>query len=133
MPKSTETSATGQSVDYLVDSIIMGIGRKSPMILDNLGISIVDIRNEMEKTGDMAKAVANIIDREMANAGNTADTSATKVAQMTTAWTNFKTILGSLFTGGVANSFSWLTNWLNETNRILSSETIPSKGIKMNL
>ena len=31
----------------------------------------------------------------------------------------------SLFTGGVANSFSWLTNWLNETNRILSSETIP--------
>jgi len=116
---------TGQSVDYLVDSIIMGIGRKSPMILDNLGISIVDIRNEMEKTGDMAKAVANIIDREMANAGNTVDTSATKVAQMTTAWTNFKTILGSLFTGGVANSFSWLTNWLNETNRILSSETIP--------
>ena len=103
----------------------MGIGRKSPMILDNLGISIVDIRNEMEKTGDMAKAVANIIDREMANAGNTVDTSATKVAQMTTAWTNFKTILGSLFTGGVANSFSWLTNWLNETNRILSSETIP--------
>ena len=44
---------------------------------------------------------------------------------MTTAWTNFKTILGGLFTGGVANSFSWLTNWLNETNRILSSETIP--------
>ena len=42
-----------------------------------------------------------------------------------TAWANFKTILGSLFTGGVANSFSWLTNWLNETNRILSSETIP--------
>ena len=103
----------------------MGIGRKSPMILDNLGISIVDIRNEMEKTGDMAKAIANIIDREMANSGNTVDTSATKVAQMTTAWTNFKTILGSLFTGGVANSFSWLTNWLNETNRILSSETIP--------
>ena len=116
---------TGQSVDYLVDSIIMGIGRKSPMILDNLGISIVDIRNEMEKTGDMAKAVANIIDREMANAGNTVDTSATKVAQMTTAWTNFKEVLGGLFTGGVANSFSWLTNWLNDTNRILSSETIP--------
>ena len=94
---------TGQSVDYLVDSIIMGIGRKSPMILDNLGISIVDIRNEMEKTGDMAKAVANIIDREMANAGNTVDTSATKVAQMTTAWTNFKTILGSLFKIGRAH------------------------------
>jgi hypothetical protein len=29
---------TGQSVDYLVQSIVTGIGRKSPLILDNLGI-----------------------------------------------------------------------------------------------
>ena len=32
---------TGQSVDYLVDSIIMGIGRKSPMILDKDRKSVV--------------------------------------------------------------------------------------------
>ena len=84
---------TGQSVDYLVDSIIMGIGRKSPMILDNLGISILDIRNEMEKTGDMAKAVANIINSEMANAGTSADTAATKFGQLSAKWEDFKTAL----------------------------------------
>ena len=115
---------TGQSVDYLVDSIIMGIGRKSPMILDNLGISIVDIRNEMEKTGDMAKAVANIIDREMANAGNTVDTSATKVAQMTTAWTNFKEALGTQVTQALADSTNWLTRWIIESKKILDSDII---------
>lgn len=30
---------TGQSVDYMTDSIVTGLGRKSPLILDNLGIS----------------------------------------------------------------------------------------------
>lgn len=33
---------TGQSVDYLTNSIVLGIGRQSKMILDNLGI-IVDL------------------------------------------------------------------------------------------
>ena len=33
---------TGQSLDYMVDSIVTGLGRKSPMILDNLGLSVAD-------------------------------------------------------------------------------------------
>ena len=35
---------TGESVDYLVNSIVMGIGRKSPLILDNLGISAISLK-----------------------------------------------------------------------------------------
>ena len=101
---------TGQSVDYLVDSIIMGIGRKSPMILDNLGISILDIRNEMEKTGDMAKAVANIINSEMANAGTAADTAATKFGQLSAKWEDFKTALGGGLSEGSKSPVSWLTS-----------------------
>ena len=34
---------TGQSLDYMVDSIVTGLGRKSPMILDNLGLSAAEI------------------------------------------------------------------------------------------
>ena len=49
LPKLLEFAAiraqqTGQSVDYLVDSIVTGIGRKSPLILDNLGISAVALK-----------------------------------------------------------------------------------------
>ena len=51
---------TGQSVDYLVNSIVTGLGRKSKMILDNLGISATEIDEKMKKTGDMTKAVGEI-------------------------------------------------------------------------
>ena len=117
---------TGQSVDYLVDSIIMGIGRKSPMILDNLGISILDIRNEMEKTGDMAKAVANIINSEMANAGTAADTAATKFGQLSAKWDDFKTALGGGLSEGSKSPVSWLTSALETMTNYIKSETIPT-------
>ena len=117
---------TGQSVDYLVDSIIMGIGRKSPMILDNLGISILDIRNEMEKTGDMAKAVANIINSEMANAGTAADTAATKFGQLSAKWNDFKTALGGGLSEGSKSPVSWLTSALETMTNYIKSETIPT-------
>jgi len=42
---------TGESVDFLVNSIISGIGRKSPLILDNLGISAVRLRKELKGVG----------------------------------------------------------------------------------
>ncbi|MBQ1772919.1 MAG: hypothetical protein IIZ97_01540, partial [Prevotella sp.] len=52
---------TGQSVDYMVDSIVTGLGRKSLMILDNLGLSANEVKEKMKETGDMTKAVGEII------------------------------------------------------------------------
>lgn len=60
---------TGQSVDYLTDSIITGLGRKSLLILDNLGLSAAEVNEEMAKTGDLMAAVAAIVDRQLAQAG----------------------------------------------------------------
>ena len=117
---------TGQSVDYLVESIIMGIGRKSPMILDNLGISIVDIRNQMAKTGDMAKAVANIINEQMANAGKAADTAATNFGRLSATWENFKEALGSGLAEGTKNPVSFLTQALQALTNYVNAETIPT-------
>lgn len=81
---------TGQSVDYLTESIILGIARKSIPIMDNLGISSVELQSEFAKTGDFAKAAANIIEREMYNAGEVLDTMGTKVQQISTKWENWK-------------------------------------------
>ncbi|KAA6348655.1 hypothetical protein EZS27_003888 [termite gut metagenome] len=67
---------TGQSVDYLADSIITGIGRKSPLILDNLGISAVRLREETKKTGDFASAAINIVNEELSKQGDLAETTA---------------------------------------------------------
>jgi len=67
---------TGQSIDYLVDSIVTGLGRKSLMILDNLGLSASEIKEKMAETGDMTKAVGEIIRDQMAKAGEYTSTAA---------------------------------------------------------
>ena len=72
---------TGQSVDYMVDSIVTGLGRKSLMILDNLGLSATQIKDKMAETGDMTKAVGEIIREQMANAGEYVETAADRAAQ----------------------------------------------------
>lgn len=55
---------TGQSVDYLVESIITGLGRQSVLILDNLGLSAKEISEEAKNTGDFFQAAFKIIERE---------------------------------------------------------------------
>ena len=72
---------TGQSVDYMVESIVTGLGRKSLMILDNLGLSATQIKDKMKETGDMTKAVGEIIREQMANAGDYIETAADRAAQ----------------------------------------------------
>lgn len=72
---------TGQDVNYLVDSIVTGLGRKSLPILDNLGLSAEEIRNRMEETGDMTTAVAQIIQERMEAAGGYVETASDRAAQ----------------------------------------------------
>ena len=72
---------TGQSVDYMVDSIVTGLGRKSLMILDNLGLSAAQIKERMAETGDMTKAVADIIKEQMSEAGEYVETAADSAAR----------------------------------------------------
>lgn len=72
---------TGQSVDYMVDSIVTGLGRKSLMILDNLGLSANEIKEKMKGTGDMTKAVGAIIREQMQKAGDYVETAADRAAQ----------------------------------------------------
>ena len=74
LPKLLEFAAvrakqTGQSVEFLADSIVTGIGRKSALILDNLGISLTAINEELKVTPDYAQAVGNIASRELEKMG----------------------------------------------------------------
>lgn len=85
---------TGQSVDYMTNSIVTGLGRKSVMILDNLGISASEIKEEMAKTGDMATAVGNIIDKQLAEAGEHFETASEREQQATTDVANAQLQLG---------------------------------------
>ena len=88
---------TGQSVDYMVDSIVTGLGRKSLMILDNLGLSAAQIKERMAETGDMTKAVGAIIREEMAKAGDYVETAADRATQANVALQNKMEELGRKF------------------------------------
>ena len=88
---------TGQSVDYMADSIVTGLGRKSVMILDNLGLSATEIRERMKETGDMTKAVGDIIREQMQKAGDYVETAADRAAQANVSLQNKMEELGRKF------------------------------------
>ena len=88
---------TGESVDYLVNSIVTGIGRKSPLILDNLGISAVQLKEKLHGVGmetasvaQIAKAVGDIAADAMRESGDIIDSNAIKIQRLGTIWQDFK-------------------------------------------
>jgi hypothetical protein len=111
---------TGQSVDYLVESIVTGIGRKSPLILDNLGISTTRLKEkfngaalEAQSIADVARAVGDIATEELGKMGTAVDTAADKMVRLSTTWQNFKASVGELIAPAASGFLEGLTNMLN--------------------
>ena len=88
---------TGESIDYMVDSIVTGLGRKSLPILDNLGLSAAEIKEEMKNGGDMTTAVAKIIEKQMQAAGDYVETAADRAKQKEVELQNALEQLGQTF------------------------------------
>lgn len=87
---------TGQSIDYMVNSIVTGLGRKSTLRLDNVGLSLAEINTEVAKAGNFFDGVFNIIERENAKAGEYFDTTKDKLEQQRVASENLKMAWGNL-------------------------------------
>jgi hypothetical protein len=87
---------TGESVERLVEQLVLGIGRQSVMRLDDLGLNARRVNEEFKKTGDFAAAVALIIEEEMGKAakitGGFAEVSENASAKIT----NLKLMFGQL-------------------------------------
>ena len=86
--------ATGESVDYMVESFVTGLGRQSIKILDNLGISAAELRERMAEGATMAEAVGAIMDEEFKKVGERVTTTSMKVDQQRASITNLKTEVG---------------------------------------
>lgn len=88
---------TGESIDYMVDSITTGLGRQSKQILDNLGISAAELTKRMNEGKTMTEAVADIIREEMGKAGDYINTASDKAAQADVKIKNAMEQLGQTF------------------------------------
>ena len=115
---------TGQSVDYLVESIVTGIGRKSPLILDNLGISTTRLKEkfngaalEAQSIADVAKAVGDIAGEELGKMGDAVDTAADKMNRLSTSWQNFKTSVGEAIAPAASGFLEGLTSMLDQLGK----------------
>ncbi len=120
---SVRAKQTGQSVDYLVDSIVTGIGRKSKLILDNLGISAVQLGEAMNgvsmeaaTVGEVAEAVGKIASENLKSMGEMSENASTKLERLSANWTNLKVAIGE-----ASNSTGVLGKVTDELNMVLES------------
>jgi len=61
-------AATGESMDYMITSLVRGVGRMSPMILDNLGIQ-VSLSDAVERASEMFGVEADALSKTQQQAG----------------------------------------------------------------
>lgn len=125
---ATRAQQTGQEVDYLVNSIVMGIGMKSILRLDNLGLSATKLKEELggvsvkaASVAEITRVVAKVAEESQEKLGGYFETSATKVAQLSTKWEEFKVSLSK----GVGGS--WLTTFLTD---VVDSWTTTVEGLR---
>lgn len=93
---SVRATQTGQSVDYLKQSMVEGLSKESKLRIDNLGISTAKLNEELERTPNFVQAVANIAKTEIAKAGNILDEAASSSQKWNATLENTQLKLGKL-------------------------------------
>ena len=123
---------TGQSVDYLVDSIVMGLGRQSLLILDNLGFSAKEIRDNMKDGSTMAEAVGKIIKKEMGGATTAMNNAETASQRFGASLKNMMVAIGE--GTGIKNAWNatlgWMAEKFNKITQVMELESVGT-GIKL--
>lgn len=112
---------TGQSVDYLVNSIVTGIGRKSPLILDNLGISAVQLKEKLKgvevgsaSVAEVTKAVGEIARESLNITGELTETSKTRAEQSKASWANVKLELATVLEPAISRATTILASFVGK-------------------
>lgn len=126
---SMQAQKMGESVDFMAESITTGLARGSVMILDNLGISAKELREEMQKTGDLTEAAFNVINKKIAESGGIIETSEIITARWGARWENIKASAGGLLdtvlvkiSPVLESIWEWLNAlWKNSTKFIIDT------------
>ena len=126
---SRRAQETGESVDFLVQSIVTGIGRKSPMILDNLGISTTRLKDEFngaaveaQSIGDVTAAVARIAKEEMGSAGAAFTSTADRAAAFKASLDNVKMAIGEGINAVLGPMLEKMTGIFNVVTDLLGTK-----------
>lgn len=120
---------TGESVDYMVDSFVTGLGRESVKILDNLGISTIELQEKTKELGSMAAAVGVIMDEEFENAGERVESTSMKIDAQRTAITNLKMAVGEQLQPVYSSFLEGTIGLLDSLNTMMSEHVTASESL----
>lgn len=124
---AAKAQQTGESVEYLVDSIITGIGRESPLILDNLQLRMQDLNKVMKETGvSLSEAVGVVAQQQLKEMGGLVETGAVKVQRLEAAWKNFLEGTATIFYEG-----SGMSDLLDKLANFLQGDTTLSDKLDL--
>lgn len=100
---------TGQSVQYMVDSIVLGLGYNSIRRLDNVGLSVADLKKKMDETGlSLRDAFGLFVQDEIKKMGGYIETAKTEVEQLNKEAENLRQTLAKNIDTG------WFAKFLKE-------------------
>tara|TARA_R110001606_G_scaffold321052_2_gene467896 strand:- start:2369 stop:5692 length:3324 start_codon:yes stop_codon:yes gene_type:complete len=93
------SAQTGKSVEYMLDSLKEGLSKGSLLRLDNLGVSMTDMKKQMDDFGlSVVDAFSKVAGEEVKEAGNILDEAGDSQAKWNASLENFKvTLSGSSF------------------------------------
>lgn len=132
----TQAKLTGQSIDFLFESLILGIRKGSPLRIDNanliisegqayadyaaqIGIS-VDAMTEEQKSLAVLNATLAAGNIALAQAGNIQETAADKMARMNAIFTNIADVLAV----GVQPAFGMVLDVINQFSAQIQSVVV---------
>jgi len=109
---------TGESVDSLVDSIVTGIGRKSSLVLDNLGI----VMSTAGKTvSEVAEEVTKLAHESLAEMGTVGVNATDKVRA---SFEDLKVTIGNLVLNEGTGVLNWLDDVIDKTNEFIKGSQL---------
>jgi len=85
---TAKAQQTGLSIDYLTNSIVTGLGRKSERIIDNLQLDIAKLRELIAGGLDFRTAAIQLINEDLQKMGGYIETDATAADRLTASFTN---------------------------------------------
>ena len=126
---------TGEEVGKLVEKITKGIGRRSLLILDDLGLTAEQLKNEMKGAAvasasvvELTAAVGTIAKKALREAGDEAKTMGEELQTVKTAWQNLQLEIGR----GLAISVSESSGFLDDLLGVITAQ-IQYKNLRAEL
>lgn len=95
---TVKAQQTGLSIDYITNSLVTGLGRKSERVFDNLQLDIAELRRRIATGLDFREAGIQLVIEDLERMGGVIETSATDVDQLSTAFQELKVSLSQKIT-----------------------------------